>query len=397
MTISITLTTAIALASPGPGAQPTRASAPPTPRQAIVQLQPADRAIDLQAKLDAKIAKNRGYGGGLFRMSSGSDGVLFEGVSGDIDRIGGVPIEPRDTFEIASTSKTFTAATILLLKEEGLLFLDDPISTYLPTDITQGLLVIDDHDYGPEITLRQCLNHTSGLPDYWYDPPYVFWELNAFLIEYYRDWDMFWEPEDLIGYAKDLTPIAPPGTLFHYSDTGYVLLGMIAEIVANRQLHHVYRDLIFSPFAMNDTYLPYREQPTSPHAESHRYEWKLDMYGQMRQSADWAGGGLVSSTRDLETFSRALFQGELFDDPATLEEMREWVFTGDVDVYYGLGIYQIRFDGGIGELVGHDGYGNAWMYYWPEEDVSFTGTLNQALNDWWSLVVWGMVSVIVGD
>ena len=222
MLTAITLTLA-ATFSAGPSAaagEPARVPATPSLRQALAQLHSPDRAIDLQAKLDAKIAKNRGYGGGLFRMSSGTDAVLFEGVSGDLDRLGGVPIGPRDTFEIASTSKTFTAATILRLKEEGLLLLDDPISTYLPADITQELLVIDSHDYGPEITLRQCLNHTSGLPDYWYDPPYVFSEFNAFLVDFYADPNRFWQPEELIEYAKHLTPIAIPGALFHYSDTG---------------------------------------------------------------------------------------------------------------------------------------------------------------------------------
>jgi len=398
--ICLAALTTTALAAPPRTPRPQRLTHPgdalATHLRAVQPNSVLPRGVDLQAKLDAKVAKNNGFGGGLYRQASGTDGVLFEGVSGDLDHRGGVPIDPHDSFEIASTSKTITAVTVLLLMEEGLVGLDDPISTYLDPEITTALLVIDDHDYGPDLTPRQLLNHTSGLPDYWYDPPYLFWDVNQFLYDFYSDANHFWEPEELIEYAKELSPIAPPGTLYHYSDTGYVLLGLIAEAVTGAELHEIYRTRLFEPLGMGDTYLPYREAATSPYDESHRYEWRFDLHGKIRQSADWAGGGLVSSTRDLEQFAAALFGGEIFADPGTMDQMQQWVPTGAVDVWYGLGIFRIVFDGDVGELWGHDGYGNAWMYHWPEQDVTFTGTLNQALNDWWNLVVWGMVSVILG-
>ncbi len=351
--------------------------------------------IDLQAVLDDLVQKNNGFGGGVFRLSTSGEGVIFEGSSGYAERKNQVPMEIEHTFEIASTSKTFTAVTVLMLFEYGMFELDDPIGDHLPPELTTGLLVIGGHDYGPEITIRQLLNHTGGLPDYWYDPPYVFGEFNAFLVAFYRDPGRFWEPEELLEYAADLTPIAVPGAKYHYSDTGYVLLGLLIEELTGHDLHTVYRHLLFEPLGLTDTYLPYREYPVSPYFESHRYEWRLDMHGKVRQSADWAGGGLVSSTRDLELFLKALFGGEIFSEPGTLDEMKTWVPTGTPDVEYGLGVFRIRLDYGLGELVGHDGYGNSWMYYWAKEDACFTGTLNQALNDWWPLVRMAIISILL--
>jgi D-alanyl-D-alanine carboxypeptidase len=360
------------------------------PRSATASAQGARATDRLQARLDEKVRRNRGFGGGVLRMSSGADGVLFEGTSGRLFRGSRVRMRPRYTFEIASTTKTVTAVAVLLLVEDGVIGLDDPIGSHLPSSVTTGLLVVDGHDYGPEITVRQLLGHTGGLPDYWNDPPYLYGTVNAFLDDFLRRPDHFFEPGELIGYAKELTPIAVPGTRYHYCDTGYVLLGMLVETVTGRRLHRVFRRRLFRPLGMADTYMSYREPAVSRHRESHRYEARHDLYGETRQSADWAGGGLVSSTRDLERFVRALFGGRVFRDPATLESMRGWGPTGVDGVEYGLGLFRVVLAGRRGELWGHDGYGNAWMYYWPKEDVTFVGTLNQTRNDWWGLVATGI-------
>jgi len=173
-------------------------------------------------------------------------------------------------------------------------------------------------------------------------------------------------------------------------------LGLLIEEITGKELHRVYRQWLLEPLGMVDTYLSYRELPVSPYLESHRYEGRHDMYGKIHQSADWAGGGLVSSTYDLERFLEALFQGEIFSEPDTLAKMMNWVPTGSPDVHYGLGLFRIVLDYGLGELWGHDGYGNAWMYYWPEEEITLVGTLNQALNNWWRLAMTAVFYVAIG-
>jgi len=349
--------------------------------------------VDLQEALDAIVAKNDGYGGGIFRIFMVDQGLVWEGVSGNAVTLLMVPMSLTDTFEIASTSKAFTAAMILLLVEEGEFELDDSIGDLLPSDITTGLLIIDKYDYGPQITVRQMLNHTSGMPDYWYDPPYLTPGVNGFLWDYIEDPDRFWLPEELIEYAKQLYPIDTPGSVYHYSDTGYVLLGLLIEKFAGHPLHKVLKERIFAPHGLQDTFLNYREPPLWEGVESHRYELDWDMNGKTHNSADWAGGGLVSSTRDLVAFIKALAKDEIFTYPETAHQMRDWVPVDANWVWYGLGLFKARLPDELGFLWGHDGYGNSWMYYWPQREIIFVGALNQTENDWWSLVVEAAVQI----
>jgi hypothetical protein len=94
----------------------------------------------------------------------------------------------------------------------------------------------------------------------------------------------------------------------------------------------------------------------------------------------------VTSLHDLETLGTALAAGRLFAEPSTLTTMQSWIPTDQTDVEYGLGLFRVVLDAGRGSLWGHDGYGNSFMYMWPEQGVVFTGTLNQTENDWWPLV-----------
>lgn len=330
----------------------------------------------LAAALEARVAQNGGYGGGILRIAEGET-VLLKTASG---------AAPDDTYHIASTSKAFTAAAVLLLVEDGAFTLDTPIGDLLSADTARDLLVIGGTDYTPQLTPRQLLDHTAGLPDYWTDPPYVRADVNAFLDAYNADPDRFFTPQELLEFARQLDPIDVPGAQWHYSDTGYVLAGLIIERHSGLSLRDFYRQRIYVPLGLEDTYLFPREPAVSCHPEAHRYEGSWDMTGRNHQSADWAGGGLVSSARDTARFIRGLMRGDLFRDQTTLDEMRRFHATGVADVGYGLGLYRLQLDGNRGVLWGHDGYGTAFMYYWPERDMTFSGTLNQTENDWWPLV-----------
>jgi hypothetical protein len=178
--------------------------------------------------------------------------------------------------------------------------------------------------------------------------------------------------------------VRKPGR-FLYSDTNYVLLGLVIERVTNRPLHRAFREMVFDPLGMADTWLTYREKPRGA-APSHRFEGKEDLHAVPRQSADWAGGGLMSTTRDLERFLRGLVSGHFFQKAGTMDILRTAVPTGDEGITYGSGVYRVKLDHGQGELWGHDGHGNSFAYYWPERDLYFTGTLNQTENDWWPLL-----------
>ncbi len=346
----------------------------------------------LEAQLKHLVKESGGYGGAIFRISHAGQ-LLWEGSEGYIDATKTHPITVRSTFEIASVTKTFTASVILQLVEEGKLKLDDKLRQLLAPSIIEHLLVINHNDYSGEITLRQLLNHTSGLAHFWDDPPYVKKGYNTFFSKFVKDESRIWHPIETLSFVPHLQPNGFPGSVYHYSDTNYVLLGMIIETVEKKPLHEVFRSRIFNKLGLKDTYLSYREKPKSHHQESHRFFEDEDLHGKKEWSADWASGGLVSSTRDLETFILALAKGKFLKSSKTLQLMQTWVETNDTNALYGLGIFGLRLDKHQGTLWGHDGWGGSFMYYWPERDVVFTGTLNQtgsedddSENEWWKLI-----------
>jgi D-alanyl-D-alanine carboxypeptidase len=337
--------------------------------------------------LDYVTADNDGYGGSVFRVGVGARQLLWEGASGELQH-NGAAMTVDANFEIASVTKAFTAAAALTMVEDGLLQLDAPLGNYVPRSMTDGLLVINNVEYGHTLTIRQLLQHTSGLPDYWNDPPFVIGIFNRFLLDYSLAPQHFWSPTEIMSYVPDLDPRFLPGTGWHYNDSGFVIIGMLIERITGLPLEQVFRDRIFVPLGLTDTWLHWREPQVGSLPESHRYEdGSYDMYIRRHNSADWAGGGLVSSTRDLQLFIHGLAGGDLFRNQSTLDEMMSWIPTGEVDVEYGLGLFRVDLGFGLGHVWGHDGYGNSWMYYWPRHDITFSGTLNQSRNDLWVLIM----------
>lgn len=344
----------------------------------------ADAEAMLDA-LDATVASNGGYGGGLLRVET-PDGVWVEGAAGQVT-VDGADMGVDETFEVASITKTFTATVVLQLVEDGDLSLDDTLGDLLPA-WSEDLLVVDGEDLTATITLRQLLNHTSGLADHWNDPPYDSPWGNAFIVDFYSDPDHFWTPEEILPYVEDLDPYGHPGDGFHYSDTNYLLLGLIAEDVTGQDLHEVMADRIFAPLGMAHTWMSFREDRGLP--SSHRYEGDSDMSEMTAWSADWASGGLISSAEDLSLFLRALLAGDLFAERGTLDAMEEVVPTGwEAGIGYGLGI--IRIDMGDGRaLWGHDGYGSSFVYLDTDDEAIYSGTVNQTETDWWPVIAQGL-------
>ncbi len=327
------------------------------------------------ATLERLVAHNHGFGGGVVRIA-GPEGLIYEAAAGNVAGPGSAGMRPETPFEVASITKAVTAATVLRLVEAGRLSLDMTLGEALPGEAARG--------FDGKITLRQLLSHTSGLGHYWTDGARDRAGNNAFLTAFLAEPGRTWSAERILGYAREI-PARRAGAGFRYSDTNYVLLGLIVERVTGKPLQRVYREMVFEPLGMRDTWLTYREGRRGAEV-SHRYEGREDLHEVPRQSADWAGGGLVSTARDLEKFLRGLASGRLFKSAETLEVMRRAVPVGEPGISYGLGLYRVKLDAGQGELWGHDGHGNSFAYYWPQRGITFTGTLNQTENDWWPLV-----------
>jgi D-alanyl-D-alanine carboxypeptidase len=292
----------------------------------------------------------------------------------------GDAVTAANSFYTASIGKTFTATAIALLKEKGKLNFGDKISNYLPDSLIKNLHVFEGKNYSEEITVSQLLQHTSGLPDYFEDETNDGSPNVMELI--FIDTAKFWKPAETIAFAKEkMQPLFAPGTDYHYTDTEYVLLGLILENISKMSLSDFFQKHFFEPFEMQHTYMNLRSEPISETGKiSELYAGDFEAGTMTSLSADWAGGGLVSTTGDLIKFQHALFSGKIVSEQ-TLETMQNWVPESH-GMEYGFGLRKIEFKKLFPVLpdltiVGHSGSTGSFMYYCPELDVYLAGTLNQ--------------------
>ncbi|MEV7602726.1 serine hydrolase domain-containing protein [Kitasatospora sp. NPDC089797] len=248
---------------------------------------------------------------------------------------------PRDgQVRIGSNTKTFTAVVALQLVGEGRLGLDEPVETYLP-----GIVRGDGID-GRRITVRQLLQHTSGLPDYEGDIP---------------DSDLqqrYFEPRELLDLAFRHPAAAAPGATFGYSSTNYVLAGLIVQKVTGRPIAEEIDRRIVQRLGLRHTSFPAAGDRTLREAHPHGY--RRDEPGgplidttELDPSAGWAAGQMVSTGDDLNRFFTALLAGRLLPQ-AQLAQMRTTVPIGDTGAGYGLGIVSRPLSCG-GVYWGHGG------------------------------------------
>lgn len=308
--------------------------------------------------------------GTIARIDVPANGFSWSGAAGTTEMDGHEQLTVDHPFRIASVTKTVTSAVVLRLAEQGVIDLDATIDTYLGSGLVDRVHVDGDVSRGREVTVRQLLANRSGIHDYATDP--------AFIPQVLDDPGRTWAPEELIDYAVSHgTPHFPPGQGYHYSDTGYALLGLIIEDATSQPLHEIYRSHVFEPLGMDSTYLEGHE-PSRGLPLSHPYLGTFDGL-EVHPSVSFAGGGLVSTAQDLTTFMIALTNGELFETSQSLDEMTALDVTergSGFDLLYGLGYLGLR--SGDFEMGGHDGFWGAFMYHAPAYGLYITGTINQA-------------------
>jgi D-alanyl-D-alanine carboxypeptidase len=279
-----------------------------------------------------------------------------------------VSSDPSTPFHIASIGKTFTAVLIAKLQESGKLTFDDKISSYLSPDVLKGLFVYNGVDYQSEVTIKQLLGHTSGVADYWEDPVIGGKTMQEVVL---ADLNHMWTPLELVSFSRDnQKAFNKPGAAFHYSDTGYVLLGLIIEKVTNKSFDRNLTDEIFTPLQMDDSYLMFYSNPKNMPKKEIAKIWfngtEVSKYNSL--SVDWAGGGLVSTMDDLLKFHQALNEGKLVS-AQTLTEMETFDNKYIPGIHYGLGIMQLRFEEfffllrGYPRMTGNMGSLSTLMFY----------------------------------
>jgi D-alanyl-D-alanine carboxypeptidase len=314
---------------------------------------------ELQATLEEGLADSEGVGLAVAVIAQGYD--PWVGVGGVSH--GNVPITKDSLFSVGSTTKNFTATTVLLLAEEGLLSLDDTINDWL-----------DEYpNIDGSITIRQLLNHTSGI--------YNFTEEQGY-------WDtLFSNPEKVDTYDEILQsyvlePYFPVGTGWHYSNSGYILLRMIIKKATGSSLSEQYRDRLWKPLGLEGMVLAGEE--AVPGSVAHGW-WDLDGDGTYDDltAADQGGafytglgGGVFSTAKDLAAWAQALFlQGQVLSEESLKAMLDFHSPTLGEPLVEGYGLGAIKFSPDLFndlEILGHSGNAPGYaagMLYLPEYET----------------------------
>jgi len=337
---------------------------------------------DLNALTDELLSDNQAQiKNAIFEVVIPSKEYVWKNAWGYADPQGRIAATVDDQFYAASIGKMTLATLTLLFVEEDVIDLDDPISMYLPATIMTGLHVIDGIDYSEKVTVKHLLRHTSGLQDYFEDGDFNSNQIPDFQELMMAQPDTMWLPTESIDFVKEnLTPVFPPGNGYHYSDTGYVLMGMILENVSEMDLAQAYRQYLWKPLNMSHTYFKFREESISPDADTnfaHTFSWDFNMTDTNMLSADWAGGGIITTTDDLYKFLAAWNNNQIFQYSQTIKLMTDYNPVSN----YGLGHWRVKSNQFEGTLIGHEGSSQSFLWYVPEYDAYIIGTLNQTEED----------------
>lgn len=263
----------------------------------------------------------------------------------------GKPRSARDHYRIASISKTFVATVVLQLEAEGELSLDDTVEEWLP-----GVVRGNGHD-GRRITLRQLLNHTSGIFDYLRDSGFQqkYMTADGFMKHRFDEA----APEDLLAIAMANKPYFRPGTSFAYSNTNYILAALVIEKATGNDYGDEIDRRIIAPLHLTSTSVP-TTRVTLPRPSSRAYsklarETTGPTYDvtELNPRLAYGSGQMVSSSADLTRFYSALLGGRLLP-PEQLKKMRTTVESSRETSRYGLGLVDRKLGCGV-HVWGHDG------------------------------------------
>ena len=217
-----------------------------------------------------------------------------------------------DFTRVGSITKTITGTVLLQLVEEGLISLDDPVSQYVP-DAPNGTA-----------TIRQVADMTSGIPSYSTD--------QGWQDQFFGDPTYVFTPQELLDYAKDLPVSFAPGDGWEYSNTNYVIFGMIIEQLTGQPIADVYQERIFGPLGMDSTSFPAGSAALpSPHLAGITEQGQPD--GEIAVATDWSPSGaftageVISTLDDLEKWGHALFTGEGILTPQMQQLRRDSILT----------------------------------------------------------------------
>ena len=319
----------------------------------------------LDNALDSNLPVNEVPGAAVAILTP--EGEWF-GASGVSDIANSTPLQPDDRFEAGSITKTFVATTLLQLTEEGAISLEDRLTDWLPAAVSDRI------PNASEITIEQLLNHTSGIADY----------LDILSAQALSNPTLFlqqWEPAQLLGFLEGVEPFFEPGTDWQYSNSNYVLAGLVIEAVTGNSYGQEIRDRILDPLSLDNTFVSGEEEIPGGYIKSY---WDFDNNGELDDlsitNLSWTGaaGSIISNTEDLSDFFDALLVEGALLEAQSLEEMLDTIPVDSPNYdSYGLGIGTIESRDRFwyvhrGQTLGFRS--NLW--YSPLEEITYVELLN---------------------
>jgi len=307
---------------------------------------PGSAEVARQARqlLEANYASD-GPGAAVLVMRG--DEVLFRGARGEADVAGHVPLSPAATFRIGSLTKQFSAAGLLLLVEDGKVSLDDPLSKFLP-----------DYPNGAAITVRELLNHTSGVKSYTGIPGYMVDPIRKDLTT-----------AQLVAVFKDLPVDFAPGQGWAYNNSGYVLVGAVIEAVTGEPWYRFLNQRLFKPLGMAHT--GYGADPVFVARQVQGYTRDGDATvpaSPLSMTQPHAAGALLSTVDDLQTWNRALHEGRVLQAATYQQMITPSGKATDAQYGFGLARQTLRGRDGIAHGGGINGFSTV-LAYLPGPDI----------------------------
>ncbi|GAA0595691.1 serine hydrolase domain-containing protein [Streptomyces crystallinus] len=312
----------------------------------------------LRARLDRAVRdamKKAGIPGvqvGVWLPGKGSYVRAF----GVADKRTGAPITRDMRFRIGSETKTFTATAVLELVDDGRVRLDDPISTYI-----KGV------PNGHHIRVRDLLDMRSGLFPYSMD--------NGFIHDFLSNPQRVFTPKELLAYGYRHPNVFAPGTKFQYSNSNYILLGLLVEKVTGRSVRDVIEHRVLAPSHLDHTLFPRGKEFPRPYPHGYTNQTlsgKVEDSTHWNPSWAWSAGAMISDLDDLKHWARDLATGTLLSR-ATQAERLKVLPTGTPGAGYGLGIVNVNgWTGHNGSLPGYE----SLTIYLPEQKATLVALLN---------------------
>lgn len=311
------------------------------------------RSIDAQAQTVLQRTETPGATLAIYR--DGESEPFYVHAYGLGDRESKTPATVSTHYEIGSITKQFTAASILQLQEAGKLDINATLATYLP-----------DAPHAKEVTLKQLLSHTSGMPEYLDGPDVEQWAVKPATFD------------QIMARIKGKPLDFPPGSRWSYSNSGYALLGRVIEVVSHESYEQYVKTHLLKVAGMTATYTVAEEARTPGMAKGYRHtDGKLEAAPTIHATVGWAAGNLISTVADLERWNVALRSGKIIR-PADYALMATPV-QGSTD--YGLGLFVDTLDEQprVGHTGGSFGFTTSNQYF-PKQGIQVIAFTNNGDN-----------------